>query len=167
MFIRTVSLSLQNHYEIHCFNKSVGNNQGAGFAWCTTFLPASGCRSVCNNNTVCVLWWCEKPCSHQYKPHGNMLGFCKPRGILKSPRMTKVETWAGDIPPESSPITYWQPEANLNAVPMQNSGFVMRQICSGKRPPPSPPCPPLGAVMSLRGDQHGAAVELGRRLQQD
>ena len=51
------------------------------------------------------------------------------------------ETGAADIPPPSSPTPHWQPEANLNAVPMQISVIVMRQICRGKGhfPPPMSP----------------------------
>lgn len=52
-----------------------------------------------------------------------------------------VETRAADIPPPSSATPHWQPEANLNAVPMQISVIVMRQICRGKGhfPPPMSP----------------------------
>lgn len=50
------------------------------------------------------------------------------------------------------------PRADLNALPMQNSVTVRRQICRGKgRSPPG-----LKAQsQSLLGDQHVAAAELG------
>lgn len=50
------------------------------------------------------------------------------------------------------------PRADLNALPMQNSVIVRRQICRGKRPLSAGP---EGAAASLLGDQHVAAVELG------
>lgn len=54
--------------------------------------------------------------------------------------MTKAAQRAGVIPPQSSLTPYWQPEANFNAVPMQITVIVMRQICRGKGHSPHP-CP--------------------------
>lgn len=84
---------------------------------------------------------CEKVSHRLARESQKHAVLCNLKGIRQSLWISMVETSAADIPPPSSPTPHWQPEANLNAVPMQISVIVMRQICRGKGhfPPPMSP----------------------------
>lgn len=62
---------------------------------------------------------------------------CNLRGFLQIPQTTQGATIAAEIPPPCS-LPPDDPEAILNAAPMQISIIVMRQICHGKGHSPHP-----------------------------